>query len=205
MGVFAFGEGTRQSVIRSLSNLQPFRATGGTRDEGLVGISGPCQRLLGTKYGKLPPKYAVGLDDAMYVVYCYGTPFAWVGMTDEATEVDRVNWMPDWQHSATTTYYQNLVFQAWGSKVRDPAPEFSKRENRGTTRGRTSDVRYGRVPARPPLPTRPTPRGGMSVQRSMQEAFAPGTDFTRAMDRDPWFRGGGIQQAGPGYRHPSHP
>lgn len=201
MGTFAFGAGTRQSVIRSLSNLQPFRATGGARDEGLVGISGPCQNLLGTRYGKLPPKYAVGLDDAMYVVYCYGTPFAWVGMTDEATEADRVNWMPDWQYSATTTYYQSLVFEAWGSKVRDPAPAFSKRENRGTTRGRTSDERYGRVPRREPLPTRPTSHrtalahDGMSVQRSMQEAFAP-TGFA---DQN------ALIDEVRGYRHPSHP
>lgn len=142
---FAFGQEKRREVLRNLSNLRTFRATRGG-GEGLEGITGPCRRLTNVRYGALPHEYAHGLDDAVYVVYCYGTPIAWVTMADDATEEGRVNYMPDWQYSATTTYYQGLVHQAWGDKVVDPKPEKSREDNRGTPRGRSADVRYGRVP-----------------------------------------------------------
>lgn len=148
MGAFAFGESTRRDVIGALANLRPFQATRGDRDEGLVGLSGPYRKLTSAKYGALPREYARGLDDAVYVVYCYGTPIAWVVMADEATEEGRVNFMPDWQYSATTTYYQSLITYAWGSRnLHDPNRAKSQRDNRGTPRGRRSDVVYGRETA----------------------------------------------------------
>jgi hypothetical protein len=136
MGSFAFGREGREQVIRNIANLRTFE------HGGVSGRQGGTRRL-----NKLPRAYARGLDDAVYVVYCYDTPIAWVTMEDDATEEGRVNFMPDWQYSATTTYYQSLVWAAWGDKVVDPDPRFSARENRGTARGRSSDVRYGRVPA----------------------------------------------------------
>jgi hypothetical protein len=145
---FAFQQETRDHAVRSLANLRTFRATKGDKGEGLEGISGPCRRLTGSRYGKLPEQYTHGLDDAVYVVYCYGTPIAWVTMADDATEEGRVNFMPDWQYSATTTYYQSLVWEAWGDKIVDPLPEFSRERNKGTARGRSSDERYGRAPRR---------------------------------------------------------
>lgn len=140
---FAFGDQTRRKVITALANLRPFSATGVEHDEGLVGLSGPYRKLTNTKYGALPREYAKGLDDAAYVVYCYGTPIAWVVMADEATEDGRVNFVPDWQYSATTTYYQSLVLQAWGGKCVDPNREKSERDNRGTARARSARTRYG--------------------------------------------------------------
>lgn len=148
MGRFSFDEGTRRRATSALANLQPFRATRGGPDEGLVGMSGPYRKLTGARYGALPREYAKGLDGAMYVVYCYGTPIAWVVMDDEATEEGRVNFMPDWQYSATTTYYQALIVDAWGSRnLHDPNRAKSQRDNRGTARGRRSDVVYGRETA----------------------------------------------------------
>jgi len=183
MGTFAFGRRTRDRVIRSLSNLRTFQANEGTDlSHGLVGLSGPYRRLTGARYGALPREYAVGLDEAEYVVYCYGTPIAWVSNADGARfegDTPRVNYVPDWQYSATTTYYQSLVMQAWGGKFVDPDPRKSRRDNRGTARGRYSDVRYGRVPARetPDLP-------GVArrmVQRTGQPSrTAPSGIFTRA-------------------------
>jgi hypothetical protein len=148
MGTFAFRDETRRRVISALANLRPFTSGRGGNDEGLVGLSGPYRKLTNIKYGALPERYARKgrLDEAMYVVYCYGTPIAWVVMDDEANETGRINFMPDWQYSATTTYYQGLVFQSWDGIV-DPDQELSRKENRGTERGRASDVRYGRVTA----------------------------------------------------------
>lgn len=148
MGAFAFGDETRRYVINGLANLRPFQSSRGDTTNGMVGMTGPCRRLLGVRYGALPREYAKGLDDAMYVVYCYGTPIAWVVMDDEATEDGRVNFMPDWQYSATTTYYQSLIADTWGSRnLHDPNQAKSQRDNRGTARGRRSDAVYGRETA----------------------------------------------------------
>lgn len=122
---FAFGMETHRRVISALSNLKTFRATRGADNEGLVGMQGPYRRLTNMRYGALPHPYAHGLDEAVYIVYCYGTPIAWVTMADEATEDGRVNFVPDWQYSPTTTYYQGLVYQAWGGKVVDPSPQYT--------------------------------------------------------------------------------
>lgn len=131
---FAFSRRAREQVIRNIANLTTFE------HGGISGRQGGTRRL-----NKLPRAYARGLENAVYVVYCYDTPIAWVTMEDDATEEGRVNLMPDWQYSATTTYYQSLVWEAWGHVI-DPDPRYSARENRGTARGRSSDVRYGRVP-----------------------------------------------------------
>ena len=135
---FAFGRQGREQVIRNIANLRTFE------HGGISGRQGGTRRL-----NKLPREYAHGLENAVYVVYCYDTPIAWVVMDDDATEEGRVNFIPDWQYTATTTYHQGLVWEAWGKAV-DPDPRFSARENRGTARGRSSDERYGRVQGRSP-------------------------------------------------------
>lgn len=149
MGRISFGQETRRRVVSALANLRPFQSSKfSALDHSLVGISGPYRRLTNAKYGALPREYAVGLDDAVYVVYCYGTPIAWVTMADEATEDGRVNYVPDWQYSATTTFHQSVIIDAWGSnKIVDPNPAKSKRDNHGTARGRRSDAVYGRLTA----------------------------------------------------------
>lgn len=189
---FAFGRETREKAVRDISNLRTFRATRGSSGEGLEGISGPYRKLTGVRYGALPREYAVGLDEAMYVVYCYGTPIAWVTMADDATEEGRVNYMPDWQYSATTTYYQGLVWQAWGDKVVDPRPEYSREQNRGTDRGRSADERYGRVPRR---------------ERAARPVSARTSDpgpTSGAMRADFSFQDQLIDEVR-GYAHPAHP
>lgn len=139
---FAFGQRARREVIKNISNLRSFE------HGGISGRLGGCTRI-----NKLPRAYAAhtGLHRAYYVVYCYDTPIAWVTMADDANEEGRVNFMPDWQYSATTTYYQKLVWEAWGDdKISDPNKDYSREENAGTVRGHTSDARYGRVTPAPP-------------------------------------------------------
>lgn len=181
---FAYGRETRRRVLSALANLRAFQASNAGHGTGLEGIPGPYRRLTNAKFGALPHAYAHGLEDATYVVYCYGTPIAWVAMADDATEEGRVNYMPDWQYSATTTYYQSLVAEAWGDKVVDPNPAKSKRDNRGTKRGRTSDERYGRAAD---LTVSHRTSFGVDSQRA---------DFT-AQDE--------LMDEVHGYRHPSHP
>lgn len=138
---FAFQQETRRRVIRSLANLARFQGNERSPlDEGLVGLPGSYRRLTNARYGALPREYAVGLDEADYVVYCYGTPIAWVLRSDGYPD-RRVNYVPDWQYSSTTTYYQGLVMEAWGNCV-DPYPRKSRQDNRGTARGRSAEARY---------------------------------------------------------------
>lgn len=149
---FAFGLETRRRVIRSLANLSRFEGNERTAlDEGLVGLPGPYRRLINARYGALPREYAVGLDEADYVVYCYGTPIAWVLRSDGYPD-RRVNYVPDWQYSSTTTYYQGLVMEAWGNCV-DPYPRKSRQDNRGTPRGRSAEARYAATQVLPSAAT----------------------------------------------------
>lgn len=172
--MYAYGAQTRRRVISALANLRNFQGNGRhALSEGLTGLNGPCRHLLPIRYGALPREYALGLDTAQYVVYCYGTPIAWVTADDEDATEDRNNWIPDWQYSPTTTYYQGLVMEAWG-KYSDPDPRKSRRDNRGSARGRSSDERYGRrgpvlenTPARDYAATLMFDRG--EVQRAVDE------------------------------------
>lgn len=190
MGTFAFRGEARDKVIRDISNLRTFE------HGGISGRQGGATRL-----GSLPRQYANGaLENAVYVVYCYDTPIAWVSMADDATEEGRVNFMPDWQYSATTTYYQGLVWEAWGDKIVDPDPRYSKQENRGTARGRSSDERYGRVPRR--VQEARIRAMGAGSQRAARRTFTmPSTDRMtvdfRAQDD--------LMDEVHGYRHPAHP
>lgn len=136
---FSFGRNARETIVRDIANLRTFR------HGGISGRQGGC-----TRTGRLPRQYVQGLSDAYYVVYCYDTPIAWVAMNED--ETDRRNYLPDWQYSATTTYYQGLVWEAWGDRCVDPAPAFSRAENQGTDRGRSHDARYGRSGGRGPRP-----------------------------------------------------
>lgn len=165
---FAYGRETQDRVLRALSNLQNFQGNDRSAlSEGLTGLNGPYRRLTNVRYGALPREYAETLDTAVYVVYCYGTPIAWVTADDEDATTGRINWMPDWQYSATTTYYQGLVMQAWGTSS-DPDPRKSKRDNRGSARGRTSDERYGRIPVT--ADQRATARGYVEAREAMEPA-----------------------------------
>lgn len=184
----------RAEVVRNIANLRTF-AHGSSRSGGCPAISGRTGGT--TRLGALPRQYAHGLAEAVYVVYCYGTPIAWVTMADDATEEGRVNSMPDWQYSPTTTYHQGLVWEAWGDKIVDPNPRYSKEENRGTARGRSSDERYNRGNARQSAAQRreagyaPRP---VSPRRSYT-ADAP----VRFSEQD------ALMDEVRSYRHPAHP
>src|SRR5688500_1050702 len=129
---FAYGMRTRHRVVTSLANLHSFEAVRNKGlDYGLVGLRGPYVRLTGARYGALPEEYTVGLNTAQYVVYAYGTPIAWVNGPTTDEPFLRINFLPDWQYNATTTYYQNLIREAWGGRVIDPAVMFSRVHNDG--------------------------------------------------------------------------
>lgn len=146
---FAYQRDTQQRVVRALANLSNFQGNERSPyDEGLTGLTGPYRRLTNVRYGALPREYTRGLDEAAYVVYCYGTPIAWVTWDDDASQTDRINYVPDWQYSPTTTYHQGLVLTAWGNCV-DPNPTLSRRDNRGTARGRSAQARYEATQVQP--------------------------------------------------------
>lgn len=185
---FALGQRAHDEVVRAISNLRRFE------HGGISGAPGPA------RYGlkALPRQYAVGLDDAQYVVYCYDTPIAWVVMADDATEEGRVNYMPDWQYSATTTYHQGLVWEAWGDRIADPNEAYSRSENRGTARGRTSDARYGR-PEVGRVPSGTVVRPGETVPVSLRAAFNDTRSTVSFQDQDE------LMDEVRGYVHPAHP
>jgi|SRR5689334_19931584 len=207
---FALNPRAREQVVRNIANLQTFK------HGGISGRQGGTRHL-----ERLPRQYAnAALENAVYVVYCYGTPIAWVSMADDATEEGRVNYLPDWQYSPTTTYHQGLVWEAWGDKIVDPDPRYSKQENRGTARGRSSDERYGRVPRRAPAPRRVVNHRGVSYdprverdtsyERDMAEARAArrslGYDTPRGDRMTVDFRAqDDLMDEVHGYRHPAHP
>lgn len=173
---FAYGRETRRRVIRALANLRNFQGNESVPlSEGLTGLNGPLRRLLSSPLGALPEQYAETLrgEDVQYVVYCYGTPIAWVAWEDG--ETGRVNYVPDWQYSATTTYYQSLVMEAWGGKCVDPNPRKSRQDNRGSARGRSSDVRYGRVRGAVPVDRPGSGRASWRATEPMPEGLLEGT------------------------------
>lgn len=174
---FAFGQRARREVIKNISNLRSFE------HGGISGRLGGCTRI-----NKLPRAYAAhtGLHRAYYVVYCYDTPIAWVTMADDANEEGRVNFMPDWQYSATTTYYQKLVWEAWGDdKISDPNKDYSREENAGTVRGRSSDERYGRVVPAPPARRPRTPSNNYSDEtRARLVTNHRGVQYDPQVERD---------------------
>jgi hypothetical protein len=173
---FAYGRETRRRVLRALGNLRNFQGNESLPlSEGLTGLNGPLRRLLSSPLGALPEQYAETLrgEDVQYVVYCYGTPIAWV--TWEDGETGRVNYVPDWQYSATTTYYQGLVMEAWGGKCVDPNPRKSRKDNLGTARGRSSDARYGRVRGAVPVDRPGSGRASWRTTERMPEGLLEGT------------------------------
>lgn len=171
--MFAYQRDTRQRVLRALANLSNFQGNERSPyDEGLTGLNGPYRRMTNVMYGALPREYARGLDEAAYVVYCYGTPIAWVTWDDDSTETGRVNYVPDWQYSPTTTYHQGLVLQAWGNCV-DPNPTRSRLDNRGTARGRSAEARYGSTRTGRSVGSVPTDRPGRGLPNWVRERLTP--------------------------------
>lgn len=92
--------------------MQPFLSEGklpdGTRRWWAV--SGPAVSL-----GHLPRRYHASARSAVYVVYSYDTPIAWVVEPEEGTL-----WydMPDVSYSPTTSQQQYACLDAWADELR---------------------------------------------------------------------------------------
>lgn len=226
---FAYGATTRRRVLSALANLRTFQGNGSHRyDEGLTGLVGPYRKMLGSLYGALPAAYATNLHHAEYVVYCYGTPIAWVTNADGATGPDddpQVNFMPDWQYSPTTTYYQGLVRQAWGDRIVDPCPQETARARRQKRDEINARRRAARRTATAPGAARAAgwsgetrySRPGQEDRQQLSRAqlldprladpdWVPGRGHTRLGDtEDAETRDWERVQATQNQRHPAHP
>lgn len=89
--------------------LQPFLSEGrlpdGTRRWWAV--SGPA-----VEFGHLPRKFHASAREAVYVVYSYDTPIAWVLEVQQGTD-PYTYVVPDVGYSLTTGQHQYAVLEAW--------------------------------------------------------------------------------------------
>lgn len=78
------------------------------------GHSGPAVTL-----GHLPPKYHASIRSAVYVVYSYETPIAWVTeLTDGRSEEPYWYHIPNVGYSPTTSQQQYACMEAWSEARR---------------------------------------------------------------------------------------
>jgi hypothetical protein len=94
--------------------LQPFLSEGklpdGTRRWS--GYSGPA-----TSFGHLPRKFHASARAAVYVVYSYDTPIAWVLEVQHDTDPYTYA-VPDVSYSPTTGQHQTACLEAWAEALR---------------------------------------------------------------------------------------
>jgi hypothetical protein len=99
-----------------IAEMRPFLSKGklpdGTRRWS--GHSGPA-----TSYGHLPRKYHGSVRQAVYVVYSYDTPIAWVLEAPNSSTGDPY-WfkVPDISYSITTGQHQMACVEAWADHMR---------------------------------------------------------------------------------------
>lgn len=82
-----------------LRERRPFK-TGGALFAERRGAGGPAGYV-----GRLPERWRQSLEQAVYVVYSYGTPIAWVDTSGRWTQ-------PDVHYSVTTTRHQSKIATA---------------------------------------------------------------------------------------------
>lgn len=153
------------------------------------GYSGPAVTL-----GALPRKYHTSAREAVYVVYSYDTPVAWV---HDMVDGDDPYWyvIPDISYSPTTGQHQMACMAAWGEAMR----------HQGTYRrwpGRDREV--VRVPGNAEVygRERRLRAGGMDGYlpgEQVGRGYGPGLD---ALDRHGQEQGLPEQDWG---HHPAHP
>lgn len=216
---------TRRTVFRNseipgrIHALQPFLSVGKAPD-GVRVWSGHSGRAVGM--GHLPLKYHASARAAVYVVYSYDTPIAWVLESDD-TDCDHPNGfgphgcpcgasrdgddvispdpytyvVPDVSYSPTTGQHQYQCLEAWEAALRRQGTY-----RRGPARGR--DV--VRVPGNAEVYGRTirARRGGIDgvrpgevVGRRVSAYEDVGSDASHWSPAD--------RPAQSGYRHPSHP
>jgi hypothetical protein len=96
--------------------MQSFLSTGRLPDGTRVwsGHSGPA-----TSFGHLPTMYYAPVREAVYVVYSYGTPIAWVTENeDRSSREPYVYHVPDIGYSPTTGQHQMECRAAWEEALR---------------------------------------------------------------------------------------
>jgi hypothetical protein len=100
------------------------------------------------------------LHEAVYVVYSYDTPIGWALEDEQTGLLERV--IPAVNHSTTTNAHRAVLIEAWGSY------------HDGTAKGRKAWLKQ---------------RGLDPDEPGPDAMVAAGTDYTRAMKRDPHFGG----------------
>lgn len=110
-----------------IAAIQPFESAGklpdGTRRWS--GRNGPARDM-----GHLPVKYHASVREAVYVVYSYGTPIAWVLEVQHGTSPYTYA-VPDVSYSPTTGQHQYACLDAWEAALRRQGTY-----RRGPARGR---------------------------------------------------------------------
>lgn len=192
--------------------LQPFLSVGKLPDGTRIwsGHSGPA-----TSLGHLPARLHESARSAVYVVYSYNTPIAWVTESEDPADMDPyVYHIPNVGYSLTTGEQQYAVAEAW------------KAARRKQYLRRGSDIRVGTLDGRRHVVSLPataeaygTPRhprsGGIDGVRpgdvidgreARLSAYAAMGDD--ASHWSPLGQGGPNMRDKvdrPGYTHPAHP
>lgn len=103
-----------EEIPGRIAEMMPFLSEGklpdGTRRWS--GHSGPA-----VTFGHLSPRYHASVREAVYVVYSYDTPIAWVLEVQYGTS-DYTYCIPDVGYSVTTGQHQSAVMEAWAPHMR---------------------------------------------------------------------------------------
>lgn len=107
---------TNEQIPGRIHELLPFLSVGklpdGTRRWS--GHSGPAISV-----GHLPRRYHGMVRRAVYVVYSYDTPIAWVLEMDEDESREPYQyWVPDVSYSPTTGQHQYACLEAWAEALK---------------------------------------------------------------------------------------
>lgn len=219
----------RRTVFRNeeipglIAQLRPFLSEGrlpdGTRR--LSGHSGPAVSL-----GHLPARLHESVRSAVYVVYSYGTPIAWVTEDESRSRTEPYLYhVPDVGYSPTTGQHQYAVLDAWRSVARRGLMErHGRREvvrvpGNAEVYGRTIRARSGGMDGVRPGEAVGSATGHVPQQRPGQ--FPPGLLEREPLGRVSAYEGvsgdamhyspsaqpyGAWERPGDsGYRHPHHP
>lgn len=106
-----------EEIPGRIAEMMPFLSEGklpdGTRRWS--GYSGPA-----TTMGHLPSRYRSFVREAVYVVYSYDTPIAWVREPDRLADSgdELIYEIPDVGYSVTTGQHQMAVMEAWADHMR---------------------------------------------------------------------------------------
>jgi hypothetical protein len=192
--------------------FQPFLSTGklpnGTRVWS--GHRGPA-----VVFGFLPPKFHASVRKAVYVVYSYDTPIAWITETEDDGPEPYWYHVPDVGYSPTTGQHQYAVLEAWqaaargGRMVRGSRREIVRVPGNAVVYGRERRVRSGGLDGRLP--------GYDDSELTRPSQTTPGWLYDDSGRIPPWHRRSAYEDTGADAAHmdggppsgwtghPSHP